>query len=143
MLKVRDDRRLLGRRIEGARVAVGAAFALLAIAYWYIQISRGEYYFALSENNRLRSVKLTAPRGYVLDRKGSVLVENEPAYNLQLDRREARDIGSAIDLASSVLQAPREQVQARVRRGLRDPEFLPIPIAENLGIEEVASIEAR
>ncbi|MGH9398775.1 MAG: penicillin-binding protein 2, partial [Thermoanaerobaculia bacterium] len=42
-----------------------------------------------------------------------------------------------------VLQAPREQVQARVRRGLRDPEFLPIPIAENLGIEEVASIEAR
>ena len=143
MLKVRDDRRLLGRRIEGARVAAGAAFALLATAYWYIQISRGEYYFALSENNRLRSVKVTAPRGYVLDRKGSVLVENEPAYNLQLYRREARDIGSAIDLAARVLQAPREQVQARVRRGLRDPEFLPIPIAENLGIEEVASIEAR
>ena len=143
MLKVRDDRRLLGRRIEGARVAAGAAFALLATAYWYIQISRGEYYFGLSENNRLRSVKVMAPRGYVLDRNGSVLVENEPAYNLQLYRREAKDIGSAIDLAAGVLQAPREQVQARVRRGLRDPEFLPIPIAENLGIEEVASIEAR
>ncbi len=69
---------------------------------------------------------MTAPRGYVLDRKGSVLVENEPAYNLQLYRREAKDIASAIDLG-----------------GLRDPEFLPIPVAENLGIEEVAAIEAR
>ena len=143
MLKVRDDRRLLGRRIERARVAVGAVFALLATAYWYLQISRGEYYFGLSENNRLRSVKVTAPRGYVLDRKGAVLVENEPAYNLQLYRREAKDIASAIDLAAGVMQLPREQIQARVRRGLRDPEFLPIPVAENLRIEEVAAIEAR
>ena len=30
-----------------------------------------------------------------------------------------------------------------MRRGLRDPEFLPIPIAENLRIEEVAAIQAR
>ena len=42
-----------------------------------------------------------------------------------------------------MLKVPREQVRARVERGLRDPEFLPIPIAENLGIEEVAAIEAR
>src|ERR1700687_1120983 len=104
MLKVRDDRRLLGRRIERARVAVGAVFALLATAYWYLQISRGEYYFGLSKNNRLRSVKVTAPRGYVLDRKAAVLVENEPAYNLQLYRREAKDIASAIDLAARVMQ---------------------------------------
>ena len=143
MLKVRDDRRLLSRRIEGARVIVGTVFALLATAYWYLQISRGEYFFGLSENNRLRSVKVTAPRGYVLDRKGSVLVENEPAYSLQLYRREAKDIASAIDLAARVLQVPREQIQGRVKKGLRDPEFLPIPVAENLGIEEVASIEAR
>ena len=143
MLKVRDDRRRLSRRIEAARVGIGAVFALLATAYWYIQISRGEYYFTLSENNRLRSVKVTAPRGYVLDRKGAILVENEPGYNLQLYRREARDLPSAIDLASNVLQLPREQVQGRVKRGLRDPEFLPIAVAENLSIEEVAAIEAR
>ena len=124
-------------------MAVGAVFALLATAYWYIQISRGEYYFTLSEYNRLRSVKVMAPRGYVLDRRGSVLVENEPAYNLQLYRREAKDLPSTIDLAARVLQVPREQIQARVRRGLRDPEFLPISVAENLGIGEVASIEAR
>jgi penicillin-binding protein 2 len=84
MLRVRENRRELSARIEIARITVGAVFAVLAIAYWYVQIVRGDHYFGLSENNRIRSVKLTAPRGYVLDRNGSVLVENEPAYSLLL-----------------------------------------------------------
>ena len=66
--------------------------SLLAVAYWYVQIVRGEYYFSLSENNRIRAVKITAPRGYVLDRNGATLVENEPAYTLHLYRREAKDL---------------------------------------------------
>ncbi len=143
MLKVRENRTELNRRIETARVAVGAVFALLATVYWYVQIVRGDYYYALSENNRIRSVRITAPRGYVLDRRGRVLADSEPSYTLHLYRREAYDLNASIDLAVSVLKLPREQVRARVERGLRDPEFLPIPIAENLGIEEVASIEAR
>ncbi|HTD51455.1 MAG TPA: penicillin-binding protein 2 [Thermoanaerobaculia bacterium] len=143
MLKVRENRRELTRRIERVRLATGVIFAGLAFCYWYVQIVRGDYYFALSENNRIRSVRINAPRGYVLDRQGAVLVDNEPAYTLHLYRKEAKDLNASIDLAAQILKLPREQVRARVGRGLRDPEFLPIPIAENLGIEEVASIEAR
>ncbi|HSS43743.1 MAG TPA: penicillin-binding protein 2 [Thermoanaerobaculia bacterium] len=143
MLKVREDRRALNRRIEAARVLVGALFALIVTVYWYIQIARGDYYYGLSEINRIRSVRIPAPRGYVLDRRGRVLVDSEPSYTLHLYRREAQDLNASIDLAVSVLKLPREQVRARVERGLRDPEFLPIPVAQNLGIEEVASIEAR
>lgn len=143
VLKVREDRRELGRRIEASRIFAGMVFALLTSAYWYIQIVRGDYYFALSENNRIRSVRITAPRGYVLDRHGAILVDNEPAYTLHLYRREAKNLQSSIDLAVQVLKLPREQIRARVERGLRDPEFLPVAIAENLGIEEVAAIEAH
>ncbi len=143
MLKVRENRRDLSRRIEIGRIVVGAVFALLAIAYWYVQIVRGEYYFTLSENNRLRSVKITAPRGYIFDRNGVALVENEPAYNLQLYRRETRDLEDSQSFAVGVLRLPPEQVRARLERALKNPEFVAVPIAENLGIEEVASIEAR
>ena len=143
MLKVRENRRDLARRIEIGRIVVGAVFALLAIAYWYVQIVRGEYYFTLSENNRLRSVKITAPRGYIFDRNGVALVENEPAYNLQLYRRETRDLGDSAAFAVGVLRLPPEQIRARLERALKNPEFVAVPIAENLGIEEVASIEAR
>jgi len=143
MLRVRENRRELSRRVETLRLAVGVIFALLAFGYWFVQIVRGDYYFALSENNRLRSVRINAPRGYVLDRHGKILVDNEPAYTLHLYRKEARNLQASIDLAVQVLKLPRDQVRSRVERGLRDPEFLPIPIAENLGLEEVAAIEAH
>ena len=45
MLKIREDRRALVRRIESARIIVGTVFALLATAYWYVQIARGEHYY--------------------------------------------------------------------------------------------------
>ncbi len=143
MLKIREDRRALVRRIETSRIIVGSVFAFLATAYWYVQIVRGEHYYALSENNRIRSVRIMAPRGYVLDRHGSILVDNQPGYTLYLYRREAKDLEASVDFAAGVLKLPRDQVRARVDRGLRDPEFLPITIAENLAIEDVAAIEAR
>ncbi|MCA1580292.1 MAG: penicillin-binding protein 2 [Acidobacteria bacterium] len=143
MLRVRENRQGINRRIEWSRILVGAVFAILATSYWYTQIVRGDYYYTLSESNRIRSVRINAPRGYVLDRNGAILVDNEPAYTLHLYRREAKNLPSSIKLAAEVLKIPPEQVKARVDRGLRDPEFLPITIAENLGIEEVAGIEAH
>src|SRR5215831_14494183 len=143
MLKIREDRRGLLRRIEAAQIIVGAVFAVLASSYWYTQILRGDYYFTLSEANRIRSVRIMAPRGYVLDRHGSILVDNQPGYSLHLYRREARNLEDSVDFAAAVLKLPREQVRARVDRGLRDPEFLPILVGENLGVEEVAAIQAR
>lgn len=143
MLRIRENRQALARRIEVSRVAVGTVLSLLAVAYWTVQIVHGEYYFSLSENNRIRAVKITAPRGYVLDRNGAMLVENEPAYTLHLYRREATDLGASVDFIVDLLGLNRERVASRVERGLREPEFVPIPLAENLGIEEVAMVEAR
>ncbi len=143
MLRIREDRQAVARRIEIARVAVGAMLSLLAVAYWTVQIVRGDYYFSLSENNRIRAVKITAPRGYVLDRQGVPLVENEPAYTLHLYRREAKDLDASVAFIVDLLGLNPEAVRSRVERGRRDPEFVPIPIAENLGIEEVAAVQAR
>jgi penicillin-binding protein 2 len=143
MLKIREDRRGLLRRIEAAHIIVGAVFAVLASSYWYTQILRGDYYFTLSEANRIRSVRIMAPRGYVLDRNGSILVDNQPGYTLHLYRREAKNIESSVDFAAAVLKLPREQIRSRVDRGLRDPEFVPITVGEGLGVEEVAAIQAR
>ena len=142
-MRIREERQALARRVEIARVGVGVLLSLLAVAYWFVQIVRGDYYFSLSENNRIRSVKITAPRGYVLDRNGAILVENQPAYTLHLYRREARDLEASIAFIVGLLDLDVEQVRSRVERGRRAPEFVPIPIAENLGIEEVAAVQVR
>src|SRR6185295_4092927 len=135
MRGIGEKRKRLRRGMGVSRVAVRAVLSLLAIAYWYVQIARGDYYFELSENNRIRAVKVTAPRGYVLDRNGSVLVENEPAYSLQLYRREAKNVGSSVEFAVKLLGLPADQIQARLDRGRRYPDYVPIPIAENLTLQ--------
>ncbi|HUM03771.1 MAG TPA: penicillin-binding protein 2, partial [Thermoanaerobaculia bacterium] len=88
----REDRRPLLVRID--RVAAGAwiVLAILVGVYWVHQILRGEEYARQAENNRLRSVPVTAPRGFILDRNGVVLAENEPAFTLLLYRRETKDL---------------------------------------------------
>ncbi len=69
-------------------------------------------------------MKITAPRGYVLDRHGAPLVENEPAYTLHLYRREARDLEASIDFA---VGAPGPVPRGgRLARGAR-PEGAGVP----------------
>ena len=63
------------------RVAVIGGFALVMFAIiffrlWYLQILSGDKYLADANNNRVREIKVEAPRGEILDRDGRVLVDN-------------------------------------------------------------------
>src|SRR5918993_5068807 len=63
------------------RVAVIGGFALVMFAViffrlWYLQILSGDKYLADANNNRIREIKVQAPRGVILDRDGRVLVDN-------------------------------------------------------------------
>ena len=144
VLRIREDRQALVRRIEVSRVAVGTVLSLLAVAYWTVQIVRGEYYFTLSENNRIRAVKITAPRGLRAGPQRRDLVENEPAYTLHLYRREAKDLerlgrfhrGPARPQhASAWLRAWSGAARTRSSCRSRSPR--------TSAIEEVAAVEAR
>lgn len=58
-------------------MAVFLAFGLLFIRLISLQIISGNRYRVLAEENRVRKVKLPAPRGKILDRNGRVLAENK------------------------------------------------------------------
>ena len=143
MGSVSEDRESFRRMIEVAFIAAAFGFAVMATAYWYTQIVRGDYYFQLSENNRLRSVAVTAARGIIYDRQGKPLAENEPSYTLFLYRRETKNLAASLETAISLLNLPREDAERRVARYRSYFDFVPIALAENLTIGEVAAIEAR
>jgi penicillin-binding protein 2 len=143
MSAVRDDLRSVTRRVEIARMAALILLGAIAVAYWVIQIVRGDYYFTLSENNRLRSVAITAARGFILDRHGAILAENAPAYTLYLYRRETKDLDASTNFIVNLLGLSRDDVEKKIARYRSYYDFLPIVIAENLTIGEVAAVEAR
>jgi penicillin-binding protein 2 len=66
------------------RVAIlgGVALALFAIVFfrlWFLQVLSGDQYLAQASTNRVRALVVQAPRGEMLDRHDTPLVENRRA----------------------------------------------------------------
>ena len=85
-----DDRRPAMSSGFALRVAImgGAALVMFAVIFfrlWYLQVLSGDKYLAEANNNRIREIRVTAPRGEILDRNGKVLVENRTSLALQLN----------------------------------------------------------
>ena len=63
------------------RVAIigGVALVIFGIIFfrlWYLQVLSGDKYLAEANNNRVREIKVEAPRGKIVDRNGQILVDN-------------------------------------------------------------------
>jgi len=85
-----EDRRPTITPQLAMRVAVlgGIAFALFAIVFfrlWFLQVLSGEDYVAQSRENRVRKVKIEAPRGDIVDRNGRRLVQTRAAPVVQVN----------------------------------------------------------
>ena len=101
------------------RVAVlgGIAFVLFAIIFfrlWYLQVLSGDQYLQQARDNRVRELRVQAPRGDIVDRNGHVLVENRAATVVQIDpeslpagrAQRGGDVGAAGDRARAPAQGP-------------------------------------
>jgi penicillin-binding protein 2 len=71
------------------RVAVlgGLAFVLFAVVFfrlWFLQVLTGEDYVSQARENRVRKIKIEAPRGNIVDRNGQILVKTRVAPVVQI-----------------------------------------------------------
>jgi penicillin-binding protein 2 len=79
----RRDKPIIQLPSVALRVAimVGVAvvlFAIILFRLWFLQILSGQQFVVQANDNRLRSVKVVAPRGTIVDRNGEVIVDNRP-----------------------------------------------------------------
>lgn len=54
-------------------------FAIIFFRLWYLQVLSGDTYQARASNNQVRDVVVQAPRGQIVDRNGTTLVDNRLA----------------------------------------------------------------
>jgi len=71
------------------RVAIlgGVALVLFAVIFfrlWYLQVLSGDRYLAEANDNRVREIKVQAPRGEIVDRDGRMLVNNRPSLAIKI-----------------------------------------------------------
>ena len=74
-------------RVVTLAILVTVAFALLGTRLWYLQVLSGEKYLAQANGNRVREIKIEAPRGEIVDRAGKPLISNRSSWQVRLDSR--------------------------------------------------------
>ena len=130
-------------RIGFAAFAVLAAFALLLVRFFQLQVVQHDTYASKAEDNRISIVPIAPNRGLILDRNGVVLARNYSAYTLEIFPEKVRDLDSTIQELEEVVE-----VQAKDRNRfrkllaeIRNAESLPI--RTRLTDEEVARFAAN
>ena len=74
----------LALRVGILGVLALAVFAVLFFRLWSLQVLSGQTYLATAQGNQLRTIRLEAPRGTILDREGHVIVDNVPGTAVKL-----------------------------------------------------------
>lgn len=115
-------------------------FLIILLRLWQLQIINSEKYKKLSEQNRIRIIKIPAPRGIIYDRNGIPLVENISSFSLSITPEYADTINK--EILSKILEMPVEELEKKLKK---KPEsiYLPIRIKENISFREIAMLESR
>jgi penicillin-binding protein 2 len=119
-------------------VLLGYVFRL-----WYLQLLHGARYRYYSENNRIRLEEISAPRGVVFDRNGTVLVENRPAFHLMIIREDVSDIDDTIETLADLCEVDVAQFYDVLEANDGMPGFVPVRLAADIDRDSLARIEAQ
>ncbi len=138
-----DDRRSLTLRLSFIQYLVAMAFAALAIGFWIFQIAQHERFREMAEENHLRRLPRPAPRGVLLDRNGTVLVENQNSFNIALVREQTRNLDQTLHILAVATNTDEAQLRETVNRRRREPSYRPIILIENATTEQYIAMMAR
>src|ERR1700683_4397244 len=65
-------------------IVVLAGILILLTGLWWVQLVSTKYFQGRLESQSIRSVRIPAVRGKILDRNGRPLAENHPVYSIDL-----------------------------------------------------------
>ncbi len=130
------------RRISLLFAVMVTAFVLLFARAYDLQVRHGDQYLALSERNRIRTVALPAPRGSIYDRRGTLLVNNAPSFNLYAVPGDLRDLETVLTPLAALTGIAPDTLRMRLTSQAGD-RYAQVLIKRNLSFKEVAWLEGR
>jgi penicillin-binding protein 2 len=125
-------------RIAVIGVVAIVIFCALFFRLWALQVISGEQYLEDAKNNQIRTFRLAAPRGSIVDRNGNVLVSNTPGTLVQIWPAALEDVSAEkrdalLRRLSRLLGVRPRKVHARVVAGLEKDPLTPITVRADVG----------
>ncbi len=125
--------------------ALFIGFGLLISRLVFLQILMGDQLRLSSEENRLKRVKIAAPRGMIFDRNHTLLIDNRPDFDLEITPQYLKGSGEepkVISFLSKIIKKPEKEIQDILTKN-KSQSFRGVKIKTDLSRDEVAQIELR
>ncbi len=131
-------------RFKYLYAALFIGIGLLVSRLIFLQILRGDDYRLSSEENRIKRVKVAAPRGMIFDRNHTLLIDNRPDFDLEIIPQYLRsgDEKKVIELLSKIIKMPEKEIRDTIDKS-KSPPYMSVKIKTDLTRDEVAQVELR
>lgn len=125
-------------------VAIILLFILIVVArLYYLQVIRGAFYENFSAENSIKEIKKRAPRGMMFDRRGQVLVDNRPSFNIVVIPQYVKDPDKTFNALSRLLKIPREDFNVAWGKRKRQQNYQPLIVKADVTFDEVSLLKSH
>ena len=131
------------QRLVRIAFCVAGTFCLIFIRLFYLQVIHGEELRRLSENNCIRLQSTDPSRGMIFDRNGIRLVDNRPAFDLNIVLKDAKPIEQTVKKLSEYINVPESELMSKIENDKTVSSYKPILLKKDIGRNALAAIEVR
>jgi len=136
---VHSERRLFLARVVLAAVISIVLLGVVVARLVQLQVVDHELFAEKSQGNRVRIEPVPPIRGLVFDRKGRVIAENLPAYQLELVPEQVDDIDDTLNRLAAINLIDLEDIPRFKELSRSGPKFKPVTLKFRLTEEEIAN----
>lgn len=130
-------------RIWPMAIIVVAIFVLFIGRLFQLQILQGEALASRSQANYVRTIRLEAQRGSIVDREGRTIAASRPAYGVDLIPYEIQNPWRTYSVLGAILGRDPVEIASRVGQPRGRRRFQPVSLSKDLSLEERAKIAAH
>ena len=105
----------------------------LIVRYGFLQVFAHDKYTTQADNNRIKLISAPPSRGYIYDRNGVILADNQPVFTAMLSPDEVENPERTLQLLAPIFDLTDENITdilARVSKSKNDPVTIKIDLTE-------------
>ncbi|MBI2988567.1 MAG: penicillin-binding protein 2 [Deltaproteobacteria bacterium] len=124
-------------------ILVSIAFLFLAGRLFFLQVLQGERFTYLSENNRIRLKKIPGTRGMIFDRKGQLLVDSRPSFDLLFVPEDAEEPEVTLRRLARLLQRDEGEFLTLLDQNKGRPPFEEMVLGRDVDWRALVTVETH
>ena len=105
----------------------------LIVRYGYLQVYAHDKYTTQADNNRIKLISAPPSRGYIYDRNGIILADNQPVFTAMLSPDEVENPERTLNLLAPIFELTDENITdilARLSKSKNDPVTIKIDLTD-------------